>query len=134
MQVGVQEREDQGGARTQAVAQCRQRAVRVDEGERPDRVRGVERLGSGQVLGHVCLDELHAVNVRVGGDGAFMLGRGQLDAGDAGSVSLDEVDGVVAGSGPDVQGPVAGDVTEDFCTRSDPSQGVQPSRSGMGGV
>ncbi|MFF7947954.1 hypothetical protein [Streptomyces griseorubiginosus] len=45
---------------------------------------------------------------------------GQLDAGDAGSVSLDEVDGVVAGSGPDVQDPAAGDVTEDFCTRSDP--------------
>ncbi|MBQ0830628.1 hypothetical protein [Streptomyces tagetis] len=36
-------------------------------------------------------------------------------AGDAGSVNLGEMDGVVAGSGADVQGPAAGDVTEDFC-------------------
>lgn len=52
-----------------------------------------------------------------------MLGRGQLDAGDAGSVSLGEMDGVVVGSGPDVQDPAAGDVTEGFCTRSDPFPG-----------
>ncbi|MFJ2697212.1 SAM-dependent methyltransferase [Streptomyces rochei] len=39
------ERKGQRGAGAQAVAQCRQRAVWVDEGERPDRVRGVERLG-----------------------------------------------------------------------------------------
>jgi len=69
---------------------------------------------------HLSLDELHAVHVRVGGDGAFVLGRGQLDSGDAGSVRLGEMDGVVASSRTDVQDAAAGDVTEDFCSRSDP--------------
>lgn len=98
----------------------RQRAVGVDEPQRPDRVRGVERLGLGQVLGHVSLDELDTFNVRVGGDGAFVLGRGQLDAGDAGAVRLGEMDGVVAGAGDDFQDVAAGDVTEDFSFRPDP--------------
>lgn len=97
--------------------------MRVDEGERPDRVRGVVRLGSGQVLAHVCLDELNAVHVRVGQNGTFVLGRGQLDAGDAGPVSLREMDGVVAGSGPDVQDAAARDVAKGFCTRPGPAPG-----------
>ncbi|MDQ0292009.1 MULTISPECIES: hypothetical protein [Streptomyces] len=50
------------------------RAVRVDEGERPDRVSGVERLGFGQVLRHVGLDELDVPYVYMSGDGALVLG------------------------------------------------------------
>lgn len=130
----MQERENQRGAGTQPVAQCRQRTVRVDERQCPDRVRGVEGLGLGQAADNVSLKELRTFNVRVGGDGAFVLGRGQLDPGDAGSVGLGEMDGVVAGSGTDVQDTAPGDVTKDFGPGPIPSQGVQASWSGMGGV
>ncbi|OIJ91702.1 hypothetical protein BIV24_15745 [Streptomyces colonosanans] len=108
--------------------------MRVDIGERSDRVRGVERLGAGQVLGHVCLDELDVGHVCVGGYGAFVLGRGQLDASDARSVSPSEVDGVVAGSGADVQDTAACDVTQDLCSRSDPFPGrpAEPVGNGWG--
>lgn len=63
-----------------------------------------------------------------------MLGRGQLDSSDASAVSLGKTDGVMAGPGTDVQDAAAGDVTKDFSSRSDPSQGAQDIWSGMGGA
>lgn len=63
-----------------------------------------------------------------------MLGRGQLDAGDVSAVGLGEVDGVVAGAGADVQDAAPGDVSEDFGSGADPSQGTQGIWSGTDGV
>lgn len=80
------------------------------------------------------LGRTHAADLRVGADGAFVLGRGQLDTGDAGSVGLGEMNGVVAGSGSDVQDAAAGDVTEQFCPRPDPFPGrpAEPVGDGWG--
>lgn len=128
MQVGVQEREDQWRTGTQSVAQGGQCPVWVDVGQGADGVRRVERLGLGEVCGHVSLCEFHVLNVRVGGDGAFVLGRGQLDSGDASAVGSREMHSVVAGPGADVQDAAAGDVAEDFSPWSDPLPG--PGRPG----
>ncbi|CAM5249406.1 hypothetical protein SGRIM128S_08903 [Streptomyces griseomycini] len=74
VQVGVEEREDQRCAGAQAGAQCGQDAVRVDEGEAVDGVRGVEGGGGAQVVDDVARHEPDAGNVRVGADGTLVLG------------------------------------------------------------
>ncbi len=105
VQVGVQERKDQRSPGAQAVAERGQGAVRVEERQGADGVRGIEGLGLGEVVDQVCPDELHACNVRVSGGGALVLGGRQLDPGDARTVGLGEVHGMVACAGADVQDP-----------------------------
>ena len=119
---------------------CRSERISGAPGRRPLRSAGSARCGSmkarvpmayaasngsasAQVLGHVSLANSTSVNVRVGGDGAFVLGRGQLDPGDASAVGSREMHGVVAGPGADVQDAAAGDVAEDFSPWSDPLPG-----------
>lgn len=66
VQVGVQEREDQRSSGAKAVSQRGQGAVRVEERQGADGVRGIEGLGLGEVVDQVGLDELHAYDARVG--------------------------------------------------------------------